>query len=267
MCILRKDLGVEMKMLTFIVLIIVIFFLSTFLSDYIPISFNLFSKRIKRKSKMNPTLILEREMKKIPFMCNSKFYSPDFFIGLKELQENWKVIREEALKVYKNSPILKIGREKKEWIQTITQKGIDRYGYEEGWIYNWNVDNNEYNKKLLNYRLMVKDQPLIANAKQCPKTMKILSNIEGINIAGFSWMTPNSEIRMHRDMTGLKYGSLAYHLGLIVPKGDAILTIEGETEKEEEGKAIIFDSTFLHSEVNNCLLDRIILYVDFRLDI
>jgi len=187
-------------------------------------------------------------------------------MGLKELQENWEIIREEALEVYQSSPILKVEQERREWTQTITQKAIEKYGSEEGWIYAWNVYTKEPNKDWLNYGLMVKDQPLLPNAKKCPKTMELLSKIEGINIAGFSWMTPNSEIPMHRDMTGLKYGSLAYHLGLIVPEGDAILNVEGQTEKEEEGKAIIFDSTFFHSTVNETISDRIILYIDFNLD-
>ena len=65
--------------------------------------------------------------------------------------------------------------------------------------------------------------------------------------------------------TGIKYGSLAYHLGLHVP-GKCHLVVNREKEEEVNGKVIIFDSIYLHSAYNKSKKDRCILYIDFEID-
>lgn len=257
-----------MKALVFLVIVVIIFFLSTFLSDYISLdNIPLVYKRPRKSDTQDPRDYLEKELEKVPFMCQAQFYPSTLFPGLKELQENWETIREEALNVYKNSPFLKMNRKRVEWTQTASQEMVDKYGSQEGWISAWNVDSNTPNKNWINYGLMVKDQPLTENAKRCPKTMNLLSNIEGINVAGFSWMTPHSEIKLHRDTTGLGYKSLAYHLGLIVPPEGSILTVDRIQEQEQEGHVIVFDSSFFHSAINESPTDRIILYIDFQVNL
>ena len=259
-----------MKVLVFIIFIVILFFLSTFLSDYVSlpdIPFVYQKKQLKGEDKNRD--YLKKEMKKAPFMCQSVFYSPELFPGLSELQEHWETLQEEAIKVYKHSALLlKVHRKREEWTQTVTQDTIDKYSSQEGWIAAWNPRSDAPNKEWLNYGLIVKDEVLTKNGEQCPRTIELLSKIEGINIAGFSWMKPHSEIALHRDSTGLNYRSLTYHLGLMISeeKG-AFLTVEGKREVEAEGKVIIFDSSFLHSAVNSTGEDRIILYVDFNLDL
>jgi len=257
-----------MKVLVFIIVIVILFFLSSFLSEYIslldiPFIYN----SSKKDNKEDPRNYIREELKKVPFMCQAKFYPSKFFPGLKDLQENWEIIREEALEVYKNSPLLNLNRQRREWTQTSTQGMVDKYSARDGWISAWNVDSNKPNKDWLNYGLVVKDTPLTENAKRCPKTMELLSNIEGINMAGFSWMRPYTEIKSHRDTTGLKYSSLGYHLGLIVPPEGAVLTVDGVQKQEQQGEVIIFDSTFFHSATNASSIDRILLYIDFQINL
>ena len=81
-------------------------------------------------------------------------------------------------------------------------------------------------------------------------------------------MKPDSMINPHTDRTGLKFNSIAYHLGLDVPNdGDCKLFIGDNYMKEKNGKAFLFDATFLHYAKNTSKkYDRAILYIAFDLN-
>ena len=151
-----------------------------------------------------------------------------------------------------------------------------------------------------------------ANIDACPTTWDILSRIPGIRVAGFSRLKPRSHIKPHVGFTGLKYGSLAFHLGIIIPP-DTAEADDPSTQQDphdddawggypeiapilapvvdsppsafpapvglqvghvvhrwsRKGQAIVFDDTYPHSAWSwspSSDSDRIILYIDFKVD-
>ena len=259
----------KMNVVFFVLFIAIVFFVFKYFGDpsidFPEIPF--FNPKTPRDKQGSSALHFLRDQSlKIPFQTQPHFYEEKLFPGLKDLKEQWDVIRAEAMNVYETAPILKLHRKQDDWTQSLAGKDVlTTYKTQQGWHKAWHPIFTSPNKEWLNYGLVFHDEPLDENAKRCPKTMELLSHIEGINVAGFSWMTPGSAIYSHKDSTGLKYDSLAYHLGLLVPKGETNLVVGGETVAEEEGKTIIFDATFLHSAENQTEEDRIVLYIDFKL--
>jgi len=75
--------------------------------------------------------------------------------------------------------------------------------------------------------------------------------------AGFLRMRPGGRLKPH-------FGNaprLSVHLGLIVPPGEITLSVGFETVRWEEGKALVFDDTFIHSVTHNGDLPRYVLNV------
>ncbi len=144
----------------------------------------------------------------------------------------------------------------------------DSYKNDYGWINGWKVDQEGINNKWENWGLVYDGNLLGYNSKICPETTKLLSQIPGIRVAGFSILKANGFIPQHTDTTGIKFNSLAYHLGLDVPKDASCeLYVLNKSMKEENGKAFLFDATNLHSADNKSSNnDRAILYIDFDLD-
>ena len=166
----------------------------------------------------------------------------------------------------------------KSYFETIKDK--------QGWIRSWSYDpedtdtgtgtdtaqTKEGNHEWLNYGLLYFGEEFSENIKQCPKTFELIDKIRPhINICGFSWMLGGCLLQPHTDITGLSSGSLAMHLGLMVPKPDntcrlVIKNEEGEYMymNESNGKMFVFDATWEHYAYNLTNQDRLILYVDFK---
>lgn len=87
----------------------------------------------------------------------------------------------------------------------------------QGWLHWWSNDPQSPHKDWTIFGLMQQGQLMHENCKRCPKTVALLSKIPGIRVAGFSRLQPHSEIQPHTGFTGRVYGSLAFHLGLIIP--------------------------------------------------
>jgi beta-hydroxylase len=100
------------------------------------------------------------------------------------------------------------------------------------------------------------------NCEQCPKTMKALQNIPGIQTAMFSVFEPGTHLKPHR---GPFNGVLRYHLALIVPKEvqQCSIMISGESYYWRVGKSMVFDDTFEHEAWNYSCEKRVVLFVDF----
>lgn len=214
-----------------------------------------------------------------PAQIDSKvFFNPKKFKFFKELQKSWKEIRDEAINVMTNSQKLNISRTIDDWhgaksyFESIKEK--------EGWIRSWSYEpegtiedqTTDGNNEWLNYGLLYFGEEFSENVKQCPKTFELINKIRShINICGFSWMFGGSLLQPHTDITGLSSGSLAMHLGLMVPKPDntcrlVIKNEEGEYmyTNEDNGKMFVFDATWEHYAYNLTNQDRLILYIDFK---
>lgn len=194
-------------------------------------------------------------------------YSTDEFIITKILENNWKIIRDEYMKLPKDKMISNIGRKQKNWFNDSEFENLLKiHQNKSGWIYGWNTDNNKNNKNWINWGLIYNGKPIGKNSKLCPKTTKLLLSIPKIKVAGFSLMKPNSIIKEHYDRTGIIHNSLAYHLGLDVPMNCALVISNKKKIYEKNGKAFLFDATYMHSAYNKSNKTRGILYIDFDLD-
>ncbi|VVU95638.1 Aspartyl/Asparaginyl beta-hydroxylase [seawater metagenome] len=202
-----------------------------------------------------------------PEEIEPKLISTDNYPITKILEKNWEKIANEC----KNLPSRMIGLEGRSqfaWYgDKETENLANSYFKDYGWINGWKVDEKGVNKKWKNWALVYDGKLLGHNSKICPETSKLLAQIPGIRVAGFSILKTNGDIPPHTDTTGFKYNSLAFHLGLDVPKdAPSKLYILDSHIKEKNGKAFLFDASFTHSADNKSnTRDRAILYIDFDL--
>lgn len=203
------------------------------------------------------------------FLAYAKIFRPEVYNGifLPELYPlilNKDIIKKELFYAL-NTPVNNIHRKFYQYATSDNgNKFIEEVNNIEGWIYG-SDDQNNINKNWLNFGLINNNKELEANSKICPKTCKLLKNIKGINLAGFSLLKPNSYIKPHIDNTGIDNNSLGIHFGLIIPESEkkkSFLIINNKKIYEDNFKLFGFDSNYLHSAENNSKQDRIILYID-----
>lgn len=197
---------------------------------------------------------------------NKTIFSCGKFPKTIKLEKKWKIIQKEYIKLPKYKLITDKGRKKNIWVgdrefDQLKQLYINNYG----WINGWKSETDSINPYWLTWALIYNGQPVGKNAMMCPKTVKLLMKIPGINVAAFSVMKGSSKINAHQDSIGIKYGSITYHLGIDVPTdGECNLQVLNKKIKQKNGQAFLFDSTFTHSALNSSNNDRCILYIDFQ---
>ena len=60
-------------------------------------------------------------------------------------------------------------------------------------------------------------------------------------------------------------GSLRYHLGLVTPKSErCFIEVDGQRYSWHDGKAVVFDETYIHWARNDSTSSRIILFCDIE---
>lgn len=101
-----------------------------------------------------------------------------------------------------------------------------------------------------------------SNTEHCPATMALLESIPGhpnYREVVFSRLDGGGQIKPHRD-----YGNLylTLHLALDVP-GSAWMKVGSQKVYWEEGKAVIFDTSYEHEVLNESPDPRLVLIVDF----
>lgn len=111
--------------------------------------------------------------------------------------------------------------------------------------------------------LMINGAPVIKNLDRVPALKGILSCVKGIVTASFSCLKPGTWIVPHRGYENYADKILRFHLGLIIPKGDAGLRVSKIQTKWTEGKALIFDDSQTHEAWNYTEEDRYVLIIDF----
>lgn len=213
-----------------------------------------------------------------PAQFDSKiFLNTKKFKFFRELQKNWKDIRDEALFILSNIPKLDISKNIKDFNNNeIFYNPIKN---KLGWIsLLQNIDNDsknnnlsDYNNCSLYYGLLNNKNKFIENVKFCPKTIKLLDDIKyDINFCGFNLMRGGSIILPHCNNQVLSNEKLSFHLGLSIPKptNSCRIIIKNDNNEyfyknEENGKIIIFDSTYEHYSYNQSNEDQLILLMDF----
>ena len=158
------------------------------------------------------------------------------FPELKPLQDNWQMIREEALKLFDEGHIRAAAK--------YNDLGFNSF-FRRGWK---------------RFYLKWYDAPLESAMALCPRTVKLVQSIPTINGAMFAMLPAGGDLGRHRDPFA---GSLRYHLGLVTPNSDACrIWVDGEEYSWRDGEAVMFDETFIHWAENRTDVDRLILFAD-----
>ncbi|WP_220487301.1 aspartyl/asparaginyl beta-hydroxylase domain-containing protein [Shewanella sp. SR44-4] len=156
------------------------------------------------------------------------FIEASKFSFVKELEANWEIIRDEFLALPNDSfdP----------WVQ--------QQMHGQGWSV---------------FGLYALGNRVEGACVKCPQTAKLVENIGGISLAGFSLLAPHTHITPH---VGWANNVYRLHLGLVVPP-DCRLRVASETRYWEEGKCLIFDDTAEHEAWNDSAQYRGTLMLDF----
>jgi beta-hydroxylase len=160
------------------------------------------------------------------------------FPALRPLRDNWKVIREEAERLFAAGHIR-------------AADGYDDLGF-----------NTFFRKGWKRFYLKWYGEPPPSARELCPRTVEILRSMPTVHGAMFALMSPHSAVGKHRDPFA---GSLRYHLGLVTPNSDECrIFIDGHRLSWRDGEDFVFDETYVHYFENLTNATRIILFCDFE---
>lgn len=163
------------------------------------------------------------------------------FKELEAIQKNWKKIKREAQKLY----------EKKYFEQTKDKDSDSHYdiGFRTFYKYGW----GKFYIKWYGYTHS-------SARKLCPETVKILEKVPSINGALISVLPPGAKLTRHLDPIAC---SLRYHLALDTPNSNkCYINVDGTSYSWRDGKALLFDETYLHYAKNDTKDKRLILMCD-----
>ncbi|MCH8933489.1 MAG: aspartyl/asparaginyl beta-hydroxylase domain-containing protein [Nitrospinae bacterium] len=165
----------------------------------------------------------------------------DNFHELDEIQNNWEVIREEVVNLYRQRYFELTKKPGSQAFYDIGFRTFFKYGWSRFYL-KWYGYTHDSAKKL------------------CPNTVRILEQIPSVNGAMFSILPVNGQLTRHLDPLAC---SLRYHLGLDTPNSDdCFINVDGVSYSWRNGKALLFDETYLHYAKNNSDNYRLILMCD-----
>jgi beta-hydroxylase len=169
---------------------------------------------------------------------NKPFIDVAQFPELKPLTDNWEMLRDEALKLFDEGHIRGAAKYNDLGFNSFFRRGWKRF------YVKW------YN------------QPLPSAQALCPKTVALVESIPTINGAMFALLPAGGDLGKHRDPFA---GSLRYHLGLSTPNSDKCrIWVDGQEYSWRDGKAVMFDETFMHWAENKTDTLRVILFADIE---
>jgi beta-hydroxylase len=169
---------------------------------------------------------------------NRPYVDVERFPELKPLADNWRIFRDEALKLFDEGHIR-------------AASGYIDLGF-----------NSFFRRGWKRFYLKWYDEPLPSAQALCPKSVALVQSIPIINAAMFALLPPGGDLGKHRDPFA---GSLRYHLGLVTPNSDkCAIWVDGERYFWRDGEAVMFDETFIHWAENKSDVTRIILFCDIE---
>jgi len=158
------------------------------------------------------------------------------FPEMQPIQDNWEMIRQEALSLQEGGSIA-------------AATGYNDIGFNSFCRTGW--------KRFHLFRYS-KDVP--SAQAGCPKTVALLKSIPSVKAAMFASLPPGATLVRHRDPYA---GSLRYHIGLSTPNDPkCFIDVDGERYFWKDGEAVIFDETYIHFAANETDKQRIILFCD-----
>lgn len=165
----------------------------------------------------------------------------DNFHELDEIQNNWGVIREEVVNLYRQRYFELTKKPGSQAFYDIGFRTFFKYGWSRFYL-KWYGYTHDSAKKL------------------CPNTVRILEQIPSVNGAMFSILPVNGQLTRHLDPLAC---SLRYHLGLDTPNSDdCFINVDGVSYSWRNGKALLFDETYPHYARNDSDQYRLILMCD-----
>lgn len=165
------------------------------------------------------------------------------FPELQELQDNWEMIREEAIELMAEGGFDQIGDPDSPSYYDVGFRTFYKYGWTKFYL-NWYGYTHESAKR------------------SCPKTIELLSKMPTVNGAMFSVLPPGGQLTRHLDPVAC---SLRYHLGLDTPNhDDCYISIDDTKYSWRDGEPLLFDVTFLHFAHNDAHKPRLILMCDIE---
>ena len=167
---------------------------------------------------------------------NQAFFDPKSFPELQPLQDNWQMIRDEALLLQNQIKAA----------ESNNDAGFNTF-FKRGW-------------KRFYLKWYQQSHP---SAQQlCPNTVALLEKIPSVKAAMFAELPNGSYLGKHRDPYA---GSIRYHLGLQTPNSDAcFIEVDQERYSWRDGEATLFDETYVHWAENTSGETRIILFCDIE---
>jgi len=166
------------------------------------------------------------------------YLDPKRFPEMKLIQDNWEIIREEALALNERGNI--------KAADTYNDVGFNSF-FRTGW-------------KRFYLKWYGNDLP--SAAQMCPKTVALIKQVPGIKAAMFTSLPPGATLVRHRDPYA---GSLRYHLGLITPNDPAcFIDVDGQRYSWKDGEVVMFDETYIHYAENTTDKPRIIFFADIE---
>jgi len=160
---------------------------------------------------------------------------PKHFPWLKDLEDNWEIIRREA----------DIILQYRDAIPPLSEISPDHAKLDS-------------EKKWRSYFLWGYGFKSKENCARCPETTTIVNKIPGLRTALFSIHAPGMEIAPHKGVTA---GICVAHMGLKIPKNheNCAIRVENNIVHWREGHAFVFDDTREHETWNHTDEERVIL--------
>jgi beta-hydroxylase len=168
----------------------------------------------------------------------SVYIDPKQFPELQVLQDNWELIRDEALRLNDEGYIRAAAG--------YTDIGFNSF-FRTGWK---------------RFYLCWYGKDLASAESLCPQTVKLLKGIGTVKAAMFASLPPGARLVRHRDPYA---GSLRYHLGLQTPNDPGCyIEVDGQRYHWKDGQSVMFDETYIHHAANTTEQPRVILFCDIE---
>jgi beta-hydroxylase len=195
-----------------------------------------FRQIFDHSSVVSPLNIFIYLFSKVP--TNTAYLPLNDFKGLQLLQDNWEMIRDEALALEQLDKIKAAEKNDDAGFNSFFKKGWKRF------YLKWYEANHP------------------SAAQFCPKTVALLKQVPEVKAAMFTELPPGAKLNPHRDPFA---GSLRYHLGLVTPNDDrCFINVNTENYSWRDGQGVMFDETYIHWALNDSNETRIILLCDIE---
>ncbi len=170
-------------------------------------------------------------LSKIP---TTAFLGKQHFPAVSVLEDNWEIIRDEALALYRDGHIA-----------IKDDLPASSFYKDNRWT---------------SFYLKVYDSDIPSARELAPKTLALIEQVPGMNLALFACLNPGKKLNGHHDPFAY---TVRYSLGLSTPNSDECgLVVNGEDYKWADGESVLFDETYLHRAYNRSDQPRIILMTD-----